>query len=50
MGKALGSKNLMVAFFICNPPLLHGRSYVKVGKMSRDRTVDLENGCDRTRE
>ena len=22
----------MVALFICNPPLLHGRSYVKVGK------------------
>ena len=50
MGKELGSKNSMVAFFICNPPLLHGRSYVKVGKCSRDRTVDLENGCDRTRE
>ena len=32
LGKALGSKNLMVAFFICNPPLLHGGSYVKVGK------------------
>jgi hypothetical protein len=27
-----GSKNLMVTFFICNSPLLHGRSYVKVGK------------------
>ena len=47
MGKALGSKNLMVAFFMCNPPLLHGVSYVKGRKMSRDRTVDLENGCDR---
>ena len=32
MGKALGSNHLMVALFICNPPLLHGRSYVKVGK------------------
>ena len=36
MGKALGSKNLMVAFFICNPPPLHGRSYEKSRKMSRD--------------
>ena len=25
-------------------------SVVKVRTMSRDRTVDLENGCDRTRE
>ena len=38
MGKALGSKNLMVAFFICNPPLLG--SYmavpmVKVEQMSQ---------------
>ena len=32
MGKALGSKNLMVAFFISNPPPLHGRFYLKVGK------------------
>ena len=32
MGKALGSKNLMVAFFICHRPLYDGRSYVKVGK------------------
>ena len=26
VGKALGSKILMVAFFICNPPLLHSAS------------------------
>ena len=50
MGKALGSKNLMVAFFICNPPRLHGRSYEKSRKMSRDRTVDLKNDCNRNRE
>ena len=35
MGKASGSKNLLAAFFICNPPLLHGRSYVKSKKVSR---------------
>ena len=50
MGKALGSKNLMVAFFICNPPRLHGRSYEKSRKMSRDRTVDLKNDCNRNGE
>ena len=50
MGKALGSKNLMVAFFICNPHRLHGRSYEKSRKMSRDRTVDLKNDCNRNRE
>ena len=50
MGKALGSKNLMVAFFICNPPPLHGRSYEKSRKMSRDRTVDLKNDCSRPQD
>jgi hypothetical protein len=47
----LGCKNLMVAFFICNPPLLHGPSYVKVGKWAEIAPwTHLENGCDRTRE
>ena len=51
MGKALGSKNLMVAFFICNPPPLHGRSYEKSRKMKRDRTVDiLKNDCNRPQD
>ena len=50
MGKALGSKNLMVAFFICNRTSITWPFLCKSRKMSRDRTVDLENGCDRTRE
>ena len=50
MGEALGSKNLMVAFLICNSPPLHGRFYVKVGKIGKIGTVDLENGCDCTRK
>ena len=50
MGKALGSKNLMVAFFICTHLRYMAVPMKKSRKMSRDSTVDLKNDCNRNRE
>ena len=49
-GESVGEQEFDGRIFHMYPPPLHGRSYEKSRKMSRDRTVDLKNDCNRNRE
>ena len=49
-GKRCGEQEFDGRIFHMEPTSITWRFLCKSRKMSRDRTVDLENGCDRTRE